>query len=246
MTLKIREDVTYLLELADALQKEATKENIISVFDDGGFRELLLTKMFGLKKMAGRHGDDGLDEETGKHYELKTVNLIDTKGELRFRPGVTTCHHVNEEIITRYRAVSGFLVGIFYINEPVRIYEVPTEALEPYFSAWENRLRTEAGLKHINNPKISFNDILNNGVLHYHDKRYDEYFKTLEENNVIKKARKKQLAETLRKINMAGPKIMAVKEIQQEHDQSSILDLFEQSKLGKKVYKQLSLLDDES
>ncbi len=51
--------------------------------------------------MAGRHGDDGFDEETGKQYELKTVNPIETKGELRCRPGITTCHHVNDEIITR-------------------------------------------------------------------------------------------------------------------------------------------------
>lgn len=218
MTLKIKEDVKYLLDLADALQKEATKENIISVFDDGGFRELLLTKIFGLKKMAGRHGDDGLDEETGNQYELKTVNLIDTKGELRFRPGITTCHHVNDEIIKRYRAVSGFLVGIFYINDPVRIYEVPTKALEPYFTMWENRLKTEKGLEHINNPKFSFVDIINNGILHYHDKQYDEYFEILDEYKPIKKARKIQLDQKLKMVRTAdlmSKNIEPVKEVEQ-------------------------------
>lgn len=202
MTLKIKEDITYLLKLADALQVEATKENIISVFDDGGFRELLLTKMFGLKKMAGRHGDDGIDLETGNKYELKTVNLINTKGELRVRPGITTCHHVNYEIIKRYRAVSGFLVGIFYINDPVRIYEVSTKILEPYFTRWENRLNTEKELKHINNPKISFTDIINRGILHYHDKQYDIYFEELNKQKSINMKRKIELAEQLAEIRL--------------------------------------------
>lgn len=177
--LRIRGEVTHLLEMARTLQEEATRENIISVFDDGGYRELLLIRMFGLRRVAGRGGDDGIDVATGNRYELKTVNLIDTSGELRRKPGITTCHHVNHDIIRRYRAVHGFVVGIFYINEPVRIYEVPIAELEPYFVAWENRLNTEQGLEHINNPKISFDDVINHGSLLFHDERYDVYFQTV-------------------------------------------------------------------
>jgi|GEM_PF-5308403 len=177
--LRIRGNVDHLLDMASVLQEEATRENIVSVFDDGGYRELLLTRMFGLRKVAGRGGDDAIDDETGNRYELKTVNLIDTSGNLRRKPGITTCHHVNHEIIYRYRHVTGFLVGIFYINTPVRVYEVPIAALEHYFTAWETRLNTEAGLLHINNPKFNFDDIINHGHLLSHDARYDIYFQTV-------------------------------------------------------------------
>lgn len=200
MTLTIKEDVTYLLKMADVLQNEATKSNIISVFDDGGYRELLLTKMFGLSKVAGRHGDDGVDLETGNQYELKTVNLIDTKGNLRIRPGITTCHHVNHEIINRYRAVEAFLVGIFFINEPVRIYEISPQKLEPYFKQWEDRLNNEPNLNHINNPKISFVDIMNQGTLLYQNKEYDAYFNTIKSNPRISASIKIELLEKLKLI----------------------------------------------
>lgn len=180
MTLKADiNTISHLLDMADVLQKEANKNNITNVFDDGGYRELLLTKMFGLTKMPGRHGDDGIDPLTGNQYELKTVNLINTSNFIRIKPGITTCHHVNHDIIKRYRSVAGFIVGIFYINDPVRIYEVSAENLETYFKNWENRLNTEGHLEHINNPKFSFEDIINFGVLHYKDSKYDEYFETL-------------------------------------------------------------------
>lgn len=170
--------IAHLLDLAKQLQTEANKQNIIHVFDDGGYRELLLVKMFGLTKIPGRHGDDGIDPETGYQYELKTVNLVDTSGNLRLKPGITTCHHVNHEIIERYRNVKGFLIGIFYINDPARIYEIPTEVFEPYYSLWENRLNTEKGLNHINNPKFHFEYVLEHGILHYHNEKYDDFFNT--------------------------------------------------------------------
>lgn len=177
MTLRVKEDISHLLNLADGLQHEANQHNIIHVFDDGGYRELLLVKMFGLTRIAGRHGDDGRDEETGLQYELKTVNLMDTSGNIRRNPGITTCHHVNHEIIRRYRAVAGFLVGVFFINHPARIYEVPTHNLEPHFQKWEDRLNTEPDLKHINNPKIPFKYISKNGVLLYRNPDFDKFIK---------------------------------------------------------------------
>lgn len=176
MSLKLKNDVQDILSLADQLQQEANKYNIIHVFDDGGYREFLMLKMFELTKEPGRHGDDAIDPVSKDQYELKTVNLINTSGEERKKPGITTCHHVNQHIIDRYRKVSGWLIGIFYINDPARIYEVGPTAFEPHFKKWENRLKTEKDLKHINNPKIPFGDVLKHGILHYHDPKYDKYF----------------------------------------------------------------------
>lgn len=218
MSLKIKNDINYLLDLADTLQVEATKENIINVFDDGGYRELILTRMFGLAKMSGRHGDDGIDKVTGKQYELKTVNLIDTKGELRKRPGITTCHHMNQEVISRYRKISGLIVGIFYINDPVRIYEIPTEELEEDLSKWENRLLNEEGLSHINNPKFNFDFIVSKGKLHYQDHNYDEYFELVKKGNVIKKKKLAETAKSLENKRVNEINFKKVEEIKKEAD----------------------------
>ncbi|MHB1681202.1 MAG: PDDEXK family nuclease [Bacilli bacterium] len=182
MPLHIRDHADKILALADAIQQEADKYDIIHVFDDGGYRELLLLKMFGLKKLAGRGGDDCIDPETGQQFELKTVNLIDTSGNLRKTPGITTCHHINHEVIERYRKVSAWIVGIFYFNRPVRIYEVPTLALELYFLKWEKRLLVEEELSHINNPKIPFQEVLKHGIKHYHDENYDQFMNIKSDN----------------------------------------------------------------
>lgn len=163
--LKVTGDITELLKLAAKLQYHGTQRHIVSVFDDGGFREMLLAQLFDLELHLGRHGDDATDDE-GHNYELKTVNLVDTSGNLRVNPGVTTCHHVNREIIRRYRNLHAWIVGIFFINDPVEIYEVHPEHIEAYLDAWEKRLDTE-NISHINNPKVRLVDIRKNGILHY-------------------------------------------------------------------------------
>ncbi|MFC4075239.1 hypothetical protein [Salinithrix halophila] len=174
MTLKIKNEITNILSMVDPIEKEALKHDIIHVFDDGGYRELLLLKMFGLKKGLGRHGDDGIDPETNKRFELKTVNLINTSGKLRKNPGITTCHHVNHEVIKRYRQISAMVIGIFYLTKPARIYELPTIELESYFQRWETKL-VDGKLDHLNNPKIKFKDVLEKGILHYHDPEFDQF-----------------------------------------------------------------------
>lgn len=166
MSLSITGKIGELLELAAKLQKYGTDKNIVSVFDDGGYRELLLSTLFDIKLHTGRHGDDAYDE-SGNNFELKTVNLVDTSGNLRIKPGITTCHHVNQEIINRYRNLHAWLVGIFFVNEPVAIYEVPAEKLEPYLKIWEEQVKDKG---HINNPKIRFDDIRNMGIKHYENK----------------------------------------------------------------------------
>ncbi|HKU18605.1 MAG TPA: hypothetical protein VJP80_04995 [Candidatus Saccharimonadales bacterium] len=166
MPLTLTGDIGALLALASKLQTYGTEKNIVSVFDDGGYRELLLATLFNLKLHAGRHGDDAYDELLN-NYELKTVNLVDTSGKLRKKPGITTCHHVNQDIINRYRRLHSWLIGIFFINQPVAIYEVPAAALEPYLRRWEAELQAKS---HLNNPKIRFDDVRSLGIKHYEHK----------------------------------------------------------------------------
>lgn len=168
MPLKIVGDISKIINIASELQKYGTQKNIVSVFDDGGYRELLLATLFNLTLHKGRHGDDAADEMSN-NYELKTVNLVDTSGRLRKNPGITTCHHVNFEILKRYREVHAWIVGIFFINEPVEIYEIPSAKLSDYFDKWDDRLKNES-ISHINNPKISFKDIRKKGVIHYENR----------------------------------------------------------------------------
>jgi len=179
--LSIKADITEILELAAKLQEHGTKNEIVSVFDDGGYRELLMGKLFGLQLHKGRHGDDATDSE-GHNYELKTVNLVDTSGKLRKNPGVTTCHHVNPIIIQRYRGLHAWLVGIFFVNEPVEIYELDPQFVSRTLDTWENRLRDE-DITHINNPKLKFQDIREHGILHY---RNDVLAKKYIEGNLPK------------------------------------------------------------
>jgi hypothetical protein len=164
--LSIKGQIEDVLGLASKLQKYGTKKNIVSVFDDGGYRELLLATLFDLRLHLGRQGDDAYDE-LGNNFELKTVNLVDTSGKLRIKPGITTCHHVNQEIINRYRNLHAWLVGIFFINEPVEIYEISADKLESYLKTWEEQLKQST---HINNPKIRFDDIRKLGIKHYENK----------------------------------------------------------------------------
>lgn len=165
MALSISGDISKLISLAAKLQKYGTEKNIVSVFDDGGYRELLLATLFDIKLHLGRLGDDAVDDVT-HNYELKTVNLVDTSGNLRKSPGITTCHHVNHEIIHRYRNLHSWIIGVFFINEPVEIYEVPNKVFLPYFDLWEKQLELSK-VGHINNPKIKFSYARMHGIKHY-------------------------------------------------------------------------------
>lgn len=163
--LKAKNDINQILDLATALQEIGTANEIVSVFDDGGYRELIMGKLFGLDLHKGRHGDDATDEQ-GFNYELKTVNLVNTSGKLRKNPGITTCHHVNHDIIKRYRNLHSWIIGIFFINEPVEIYELDPQYLAYTLDQWEKRLNNEP-ITHLNNPKLKLADVRSSGILHY-------------------------------------------------------------------------------
>lgn len=177
--LSISGEVAHIIELALPLEKLANEHNIFNVFDDGGYRTLVLLTMFGLRKaQTGRLGNDAVDA-VGNSYELKTTNLVDTRGLVRRTyPGITTEHTLTQRNIDRYRQTKAWLIGVFHSNQPLEVWEVTTPKLEVYFEAWEYRLRQQRlrprGLRgeaegqgpSLNNPKIAFGYVAEVGVRH--------------------------------------------------------------------------------
>lgn len=169
-TLRIEGDVAHLIDLAAPLEEAANARGIFNVFDDGGYRTLLLVTMFGLTKPLGRLGNDALTAD-GRHVELKTINLITTSGTVRTNyPGVTTEHSLTPENIARYRGAALWLIGVFMGNEPLEVWEIPSRELEPYYQAWERKIAAK-GISggeraHINNPKIPFGFVAAHGFRH--------------------------------------------------------------------------------
>jgi hypothetical protein len=158
-------DVTDLVALAAPLEQAANAMGIYNVFDDGGYRDLLILRMFDLRRSPGRSGNDALGPD-GEAYELKTVNLIDTRGQpKRGWPGVTTEHSLTRENVRRYREVRSWLVGVFRGNQPIVVYEVSASSLEAYFSKWEAEIRRRR--RDLNNPKIPMGFIIDHGRVHY-------------------------------------------------------------------------------
>ncbi|MEV6821291.1 hypothetical protein AB0M72_21310 [Nocardiopsis dassonvillei] len=162
-------DIGPLVKLGDELQKNASKYNIHNVFDDGGYKELLLLTLFGLKKL-GRTGDDAADGN-GNQYEIKTVARMSSSGSRKSSLSVTTEHTLTLENIRRYRSVHLWIVAVFNQAQPEEIFEITPMALEPKFKKWEERLIeqknnwVEGGAQpHLNNPKIPLNFIKEHGV----------------------------------------------------------------------------------
>ena len=132
-------DVSHLVELGKRLQEHASERNIHNVFDDGGFKELFMLTLFGMKKL-GREGDDAIDVQ-GRQYEMKTVARVSSKGERKSSLQVTTEHTLTLANIERYRKVHLWIVAVFDQSEPEAIYEITPAALEPYFKKWEAKLK---------------------------------------------------------------------------------------------------------
>lgn len=163
--LKMSGDVSYLVDLAKPLEEEANKVGIYNVFDDGGYRDMLMLKLFGLHRIGGRLGDDAIGPDGTTTYEMKTINLINTKGQLKTNwPGVTTEHTLSLANIKRYRKARSWIIGLFKGNYPLAVYEVRTSDLEAYFSKWEEEI-TKSG-KEKNNPKVPMWYVRQVGVLH--------------------------------------------------------------------------------
>ncbi len=163
--LKLTGAVQHIIELAAPLEAEANQKGIFNVFDDGGYRTLLMLTMFDLTKPPGRLGDDAVDRH-GHRFELKTINLINTRGELKKSyPGVTTEHTLRQRNVDRYRACSAWLIGTFKGNQPLDIWVVASKVLEPYYRHWEQQIAA-APNSEINNPKIPMAFVAASGICH--------------------------------------------------------------------------------
>lgn len=164
--LVISATVEHILALAVPLEKLANERGIYHVFDDGGYRTLLMLTMFPtLTKPPGKQGDDAIGPD-GSTYELKTINLVNTKGAHRKSyPGVTTEHTMRMENVARYRRCTEWLIGVFKGNVPVQIWQLESHKLEPFYLHWEQRIgKSKNG--EINNPKIPFGFVAAEAILH--------------------------------------------------------------------------------
>ena len=102
---------------------------------------ILLT---GLKVIPGREGNDARDE-SGKEYELKSVNALLTQS-------FSTHHHLNPVILEKYRQVDWYF-AVYRGIELQEVYLMTAARLEAYFTLWEKKWHDSGG-KDINNPKI--------------------------------------------------------------------------------------------
>jgi hypothetical protein len=160
-------DIARLLGQGTEIQVEATLRGIHNVFDDGGYKELLMLSLFNLRKLH-REGDDAEDAE-GRRYEMKTVARVSSSGKRKTNLSITTEHTLTQTNIERYRATFLWIVAVFDQSLPEVIYEIPPVKLEPYFAAWEAKLAAQGqpvggAPNHMNNPKIPLKWIQAHGV----------------------------------------------------------------------------------
>ncbi|MDM3849141.1 MAG: helix-turn-helix domain-containing protein [Aphanizomenon gracile PMC627.10] len=139
------------------LQNLANEYGINDVFQDNGGKVLQVLILLGLRISPGREGNDAIDAEQNE-YELKTINKLLSKS-------VTTNHHLNLDILAKYRAVKAWYIAVYEGIVLKAIYRVDPTSLETKFSYWESRIR--GGMESINNPKIPLSLIEKEGELVY-------------------------------------------------------------------------------
>jgi transcriptional regulator with XRE-family HTH domain len=140
------------------MQRLADEYGIHDILQDNGGKVLQVLILLGLRISPGREGNDAVDAD-GNEYELKTINR-----SLNRNAGVTTHHHLNKDILNKYRSVKAWYIAIYEGIELKEIYKVIPEILEPLFSQWETRIENEGPL---NSPKISINKYIRKGELVY-------------------------------------------------------------------------------
>lgn len=139
-----REKLQALMPSIRKLQKLASRHGIDDIFQDNGGKILQILLCTGLKILPGREGNDAQDEN-GREYELKSVNIHLTKS-------FSTHHHMNPHIIGKYRQVD-WVFAVYDGIELIEIYLLTPADIEPYFKKWAKKWADD-GNKDINNPKI--------------------------------------------------------------------------------------------
>jgi transcriptional regulator with XRE-family HTH domain len=123
----------------------ADEYGVHDILRDNGGKVLQVLILLGLRISPGREGNDAVDEE-GNEYELKTINR-----SLRKNAGITTHHHLNKDILNKYRSVKAWFIAIYEGVELKEIYKISPQELEPLFQQWEQKIESAGSL---NNPKI--------------------------------------------------------------------------------------------
>jgi hypothetical protein len=136
------EELQRLFPAIREYQRLASRHGIDDIFQDNGGKILQVLLLTGLVRLPGREGNDAKDE-TGREYELKSVNI-------HLTPSFSTHHHLNPTILAKYRTV-GWVFAIYNGIELQEVYLVEPSQLEPYFERWEEKWETSGD---INNPKI--------------------------------------------------------------------------------------------
>jgi len=139
------------------LQRLATTHGIDDIFQDNGGKTLQVLLYTGLTILPGREGNDARDE-SGREYELKSVNI-------RLTQSFSTHHHMNPQIIEKYRKVD-WVFAVYDGIELVEIYLLTPAQLKPYFTRWAKKWADD-GNKDINNPKIPLKFVRDTGKCLY-------------------------------------------------------------------------------
>lgn len=134
-------------------QALASKHGIGDIFQDNGGKLLQIALTTGLQLLTSREGNDAKDE-TGKEYELKSVNILLTKS-------FSTHHHMNPTIIAKYRLVD-WVFAVYESIELKAIYLLKPSDMEPFYQRWEAKWHSDGG-KDINNPKIPLTYVMRVG-----------------------------------------------------------------------------------
>lgn len=134
-------------------QALASKHGIGDIFQDNGGKLLQIAMVTGLKLLTAREGNDAIDD-TGKEYELKSVNVLLTKS-------FSTHHHMNPTIIAKYRKVD-WVFAVYESIELKAIYLLKPADMEPFYKKWEEKWHADGG-KDINNPKIPLTYVMGAG-----------------------------------------------------------------------------------
>ena len=136
-------------------QALADKHGIGDIFQDNGGKLLQIALVTGLRILTSREGNDAVDE-SGKEYELKSVNVLLTRS-------FSTHHHMNPTIIAKYRKVD-WVFAVYESIELKEIYLLTPERMEPFYAKWEDKWHRDNG-KDINNPKIPLSYVRESGKL---------------------------------------------------------------------------------